>query len=249
MGLLWEMPHVTRRFTPPRIAFRAARSTLALALLLATLPAPARAAALAPDGPLWSPCGPEWPSGAECGRVRVPENRAAPAGRTLDLFVVRLPGRGSPKAPEPVFFLAGGPGDAASETASDLPGVLGILRPRRDLVFVDQRGTGRSHPLACAGRGPGSRVEIGEPSPAEARACRAALARQADLRRYTTEDAAEDLEAVRRALGYGAIDLLAATRAVRRPRRGRPSWCGSRDLRVGGLCGKTMDSPDTASCR
>jgi pimeloyl-ACP methyl ester carboxylesterase len=205
------MTHVTRRFAPPRRPSRSARSSLALPLLLAALSTPALSATPAPDGPVLSPCGPEWPSGAECGRVRVPENRAAPAGRTLDLFVVRLPALGSPKAPEPVFLLAGGPGDAASETANDLPGVLGVLRPRRDLVFVDQRGTGRSQPLSCAGRGPGNRVELGEPSPAEARACRAALERQADLRRYTTEDAVEDLEAVRQALGYGAIDLLAAS--------------------------------------
>jgi len=102
-----------------------------------------------------------------------------------------------------VFYLAGGPGEAASETAADLPEVLAALRPRHDLVFVDQRGTGRSHPLACS--------SAGEPAPEEARACRQALERGADLRRYTTWDAVEDLEAVRLALGSTRIDLVAAS--------------------------------------
>jgi pimeloyl-ACP methyl ester carboxylesterase len=143
-----------------------------------------------------------------CHRVQVPEDRTAPAGRTLDLFVVRLPALGPGPAAEPVFFLAGGPGEAASDYAGDLPELLAALRPRRDLVFVDQRGTGRSHPLGCAG-GPG--VEAGIPSPEETQTCRRDLERGADLRRYTTWDAVEDLDAVRQALGYEAIDLIGAS--------------------------------------
>jgi pimeloyl-ACP methyl ester carboxylesterase len=152
----------------------------------------------------FAPCiADEGPPGALCGRVRVPEDRKAPAGRTLDLFVVRIPASGPDPAPDPVFYLAGGPGEAASETASDLPEILSVLRPRHDLVFVDQRGTGRSHPLPC----PSS----GEATPEEARACRAVLEHVADLRRYTTWDAVEDLEAVRQALGSAAIDLVGAS--------------------------------------
>lgn len=169
------------------------------------LSAPAGAALLAPCRP------PEGPAGAECGRVRVPEDRRLPAGRALDLFVVRLPASAPDPVPDPVFYLAGGPGEAAAETAADLPETLAALRPRRALVFVDQRGTGRSHPLACPGGGPDSRVDFSEPSPEEARACRAILERENDLRRYTTWDAVEDLDAVRQALGYGTIDLAGAS--------------------------------------
>jgi pimeloyl-ACP methyl ester carboxylesterase len=133
----------------------------------------------------------------------VPEDRTAPAGRSLDLFVIRIPASGPDPASDPVFFLAGGPGDAASETAADLPAILSALRPRHDLVFVDQRGTGRSHPLPCSSRG--------EPSPEEARTCRKALESGADLRRYTTWDAVEDLEAVRQALGSAVVDLVGAS--------------------------------------
>jgi pimeloyl-ACP methyl ester carboxylesterase/membrane protease YdiL (CAAX protease family) len=148
------------------------------------------------------PCSMEnLPAGAECARIRVPENRSAP-GRSLDLSVVRLPALGPGPEAEPVFFLAGGPGDAAGDYSADLPDSLAVLRPTHALVFVDQRGTGRSHPLSCPD---------GDPSPERVRACRTALEREADLRRYTTEDAVADLDAVREALGYSKIDLFGAS--------------------------------------
>lgn len=171
---------------------------LSLCLFLTSL-----SAAAAPT-PSFAPCdGGEGPKSALCGHVRVPEDRTAAIGRSLDLFVVRIPAGGPAPAPDPVFFLDGGPGNAASEMAADLPEILSVLRPRHDLVFVDQRGAGRSHPLPCSSGG--------EPSPEETRACRKALERHADLRRYTTWDAVEDLEAVRRALGYAAIDLMGSS--------------------------------------
>jgi pimeloyl-ACP methyl ester carboxylesterase len=139
-----------------------------------------------------------WPEGAECGHVRVPEDRSLPDGRMLDLFYVRLPATGPEPAQGAVFYLAGGPGEAASEAVEELPDTLAVLRRHRDLVFLDQRGTGRSHALAC-------------PSPEEPLACREALERQADVRRYTTWDAVEDLESVRLALGYEKIDLFGAS--------------------------------------
>jgi pimeloyl-ACP methyl ester carboxylesterase len=172
-----------------------------LMLLLASLAAPAFGA-VCPAG--------TWPEGAQCRRVRVPEDRTLPDGRMLDLFVVRLPATGPEPAQGAVFLLAGGPGEAASEYASDLPGVLAVLRPHRDLVFVDQRGTGRSHALTCPGPFV-SRVELGELSPEDVRACREVLEREADLRRYTTWDAVADLESVRLALGYERIDLFGAS--------------------------------------
>lgn len=150
------------------------------------------------------------PEGAECRFVQVPEDRARPTGRRLDLFVVRLPATGAEPAEGAVLYLEGGLGGAASEAAADLPDLLAVLRPRRDLVFVDQRGTGRSHALTCPGPFR-SRVELGELSPEDVRACREVLERRADLRRYTTWDAVEDLEEVRKALGYGKIDLFGAS--------------------------------------
>jgi pimeloyl-ACP methyl ester carboxylesterase len=172
-----------------------------LILVLSFLARPGAASAETPSG-RFAPCGKEGPESAQCARLRVPENRQA-AGRALDLFVVRIPAGSATPALDPVLYLAGGPGEAASETAAELPEILTALLPRRDLIFIDQRGTGRSRPLPCSGRG--------EPTPAEARACRKALERSADLRRYTTWDAAEDLEAVRRALGAPQVNLVGAS--------------------------------------
>ena len=152
----------------------------------------------------------------ECGRVGVPEDRARPEGRTLSIFFVIARAHGEAKD-DPIFFFTGGPGSAASASAGFLSGEFAGLRATRDLVFIDQRGTGRSHPLQC-----GTPVDVLarlEPmfDAANAAACRAALERDHDLRFYTTSDAAEDADDVRRALGYRRINLHGSsygTRAV-----------------------------------
>ena len=97
-----------------------------------------------PAGPATAPapvateraCAPEAPERARCGTVRVFENRDTRAGRTIDLAYVVLPATGNAQ-PDPVFVLAGGPGQAATRIlvlASDL---LAPINETRDLVFVD----------------------------------------------------------------------------------------------------------------
>ncbi|MBA3297150.1 MAG: hypothetical protein H0U19_09455, partial [Acidobacteria bacterium] len=84
-----------------------------------------------------------------CTTVTVVENRVTGKGRTIALRVAVLPARGSGRAPDPVFFLAGGPGQAATDMLGD-PGMSRHpAGERRDLVFLDQRGTGLSNPLIC----------------------------------------------------------------------------------------------------
>lgn len=150
------------------------------------------------------------PFTAACGELRVPEDRRQPARRSLALHVVVLPARTRPAAPDPVFYLTGGPGGAASEDAAWLASELGDVLARRDLVLVDQRGTGASHPLACdlGQRESAPQTLLGDPfTPEKARACAERLAASANLAHYTTAAAAEDLEAVRAALGAERIDL------------------------------------------
>lgn len=142
---------------------------------------------------------------ARCGWLTVPENRAFPRKRSIDLRLVILPARGPEAAADPVFFLAGGPGEAAGDYAVAMAEELAPLRAHRDLVFVDQRGTGGSNPLACEPEA-GSAARF-LPGPRALRRCARRLARRADLRQYTTTAAARDLDAVRAALGYGQIDL------------------------------------------
>ena len=81
-----------------------------------------------------------------CGTLRVPEDRADPAGRWLDLRVVVVPAASEPRA-DALFAIAGGPGDASTTFFAWLPGVYADVHALRDIVLVDQRGTGASDPL------------------------------------------------------------------------------------------------------
>lgn len=156
---------------------------------------------------------------AECATIEVPENRRDPA-RAIGLHVLVLravppPAAGAvpARAAESVFFLTGGPGSAASASAGYLSRELSALRDTHDFVFVDQRGTGASRPLRCEA-GPEAALRPMFDA-AEAARCRAALEPSADLSAYTTTDAVEDLEEVRRALGYAQITLHASSYGTR----------------------------------
>jgi len=188
------MPH--RPFAP-----------VALAALL-TFPAAVRAAA--PAGPPWegklAAC--PLPGGngeALCGTYEVFEDREAHAGRKIPLRIVVLPATGPERAPDPVFFLSGGPGEAATGRAAQR--AHSPLRARRDLVLVDVRGTGGSNLLSCPIWGDGTRLDHVFPLDA-ATACREELRQRADLTRYTTAATVDDLDEVRRYLGYGKVNLV-----------------------------------------
>ena len=155
------------------------------------------------------------PDGARCYTLRVPENRANPAGRTIPLHIVVLPAVGPERATDAFVFLVGGPGEAATRTApafADRP-----VRKRRDLVFADQRGTGRSNDLGCefyAGENARGRFEDFLPA-AKVPGCRAALEASADLAQYTTAASVEDLEAIRAALGYESLNVAGGSYGTR----------------------------------
>lgn len=181
-----------------------------LALIFACL-ATATHAAETPGRPslILAPC-PDRP-GARCGSLQVFEDRDARAGRTLAIRVMVLPATGQQHAPDPVFFLAGGPGQSAIETfaGGDFELPAGI-RQTRDIVLVDQRGTGGSNPLKCdlVGR-PGDPASLlSDIFPVEeVKSCRQRLEENADLTRYTTRFAMDDLDDVRSALGYERINI------------------------------------------
>jgi pimeloyl-ACP methyl ester carboxylesterase len=152
-------------------------------------------------------------SEALCGKYQVFENRAANAGRKITLNVVVLPALAAQSAPDPVFFLTGGPGTNATRLARG-SGLRRELRRERDLVFVDQRGTGESHLLDCDFGDAGTQAQsyFQELFPLDkVRACRAKLEKIADLKRYTTPVGMADLDDVRAALGYDRINLHAVS--------------------------------------
>jgi pimeloyl-ACP methyl ester carboxylesterase len=175
--------------------------------------AAAAAASSADPGPLvLAPCRLEQPArlqsyAAECGHLTVPENRAEPEGRTLDIFVARVPAISRRKLADPLFVIAGGPGQASSDFYASVAPVFARIGRERDIVLVDQRGTGRSHRLDCAFDDEALLNADLDSLARAARLCRATLAAQADLRQYTTDAAVEDLDAVRRALKVARIDL------------------------------------------
>jgi pimeloyl-ACP methyl ester carboxylesterase len=146
-----------------------------------------------------------------CGVFDVFENRTAQAGRKITLSIVVLPALDSKPAPDPVFFLSGGPGQGAAKIASaGEDSLMSQLRRQRDLVFIDQRGTGNSHPLNCdlSSDHAAAQSYFDELFPPDkVRSCHAALAPSADLKLYITSMAMADLDEVRAALGYEKINL------------------------------------------
>jgi pimeloyl-ACP methyl ester carboxylesterase len=155
------------------------------------------------------PCGNEGlPNEALCGKYEVFEDRKAKSGRRIALNILLLPALSEKPAPDPLFYLAGGPGAAATSYATAW--FMTRLRRERDVVLVDQRGTGSSNPLNCNLFGERSDMRgffTDYYSEAALKACRAELEKVADLRLYTTEIAMDDLDEVRAALGYDRINL------------------------------------------
>src|SRR5689334_1763213 len=145
---------------------------------------------------------------ALCATLPVWENRAAKTGRRIELNIVILPALQKDHAPDPLFLLHGGPGATATSLA---PGFSRLpFRQHRDIVMVDQRGTGASNPLQCDFYGDPpdlQRLVTTEFPVAQVRACRERLSKIADLRQYTTAIAMDDVDEVRQWLGYGKINL------------------------------------------
>lgn len=145
----------------------------------------------------------------ECGRLTVLENPADPAGRKISLHIVRIPALATPPEPDPVFVLVGGPGEAATDLRHRLPSLFRRLNRHRDVVLVDQRGTGKSNPLNCkVVQAQDFSLPIRDSISQQWGPMQECLeGYDADLRFYTTPFFVDDLEAVRRALGYGKINL------------------------------------------
>ena len=113
-----------------------------------------------------------------------------------------LPGTGPERMPDPIVWFAGGPGGSATEDADGLTKGLKDMLRRRDLVLIDQRGTGGSHPLHCVLFRPPEDPQsyLGDFFPESAvRDCRRDLERDADLTQYTTSIAMDDIDEVRAA--------------------------------------------------
>ena len=145
---------------------------------------------------------------------QVYENRDTMTGRKIGLYVVYAPAVAERAAPDPIFFFTGGPGTGA---ASGAPGEIEHwhkLLPDRDLIFVDQRGTGKSNGLFCKNYGPENALQTYLVDMYEENAtlaCREELKQRADLTLYTTPLAMDDINEIRAAMGYDRINLVGAS--------------------------------------
>jgi pimeloyl-ACP methyl ester carboxylesterase len=149
---------------------------------------------------------------AKCGTLTVPEDRANPGGRQLALNIAVIPAIKRKPAPDPLFMLAGGPGQSAVKTFPAMLLALANIHQDRDIVLVDQRGTGESNPLRCLS--PDEEETLSDTQVIERlQSCPSRL--QADPRFYTTEIAMRDLDEVRAALGYDTINLYGASYGTR----------------------------------
>jgi pimeloyl-ACP methyl ester carboxylesterase len=150
-----------------------------------------------------------------CGKLTVFENRDTRTGRTIDLNIVVLPAFDQKTKAEPVFTLAGGPGASSAEGADFFAGPGKDYRRRHDVVCVDQRGTGKSNRLAIP-REKTPSYYLSEMYPIDyVREMRHALEQRADLTKYTTSIAMDDLDDVRAWLGYDKINLLGGSYGTR----------------------------------
>src|SRR5262245_20437061 len=153
----------------------------------------------------------------ELGHLFVPENRRNPSSRLIELVFVRFKSTASKPGP-PIVYLAGGPGGSgiAAAAGSRFP-LFMAMREISDVIAIDQRGTGMSKPnLNCQekidypiDKAP-NRSDVLELFRKQSRVCAQRMREQGvDLAGYNTNESADDLDALRRALGVEKISLWA----------------------------------------
>ncbi len=226
------------------------RRRLGVSTLVSLLTAAAFAAGPRPSAVDLQPVELQGYSGkAFAGWHEVYENREAMSGRKIKLYVVVVPATGENPEPDPIFFFAGGPGDSAARSSGFVAAGMGRLLAKRDLVFLDQRGSGKSHPLNCDDLGDKDKLAtyMGDMFPVDyVKACREKLDKIADLTQYVTDIAMDDANEVRAALGYDKINLMGfsyGSRAVMVYMRRHPQTV--RAAMMGGLAPVYMRMPST----
>ena len=144
----------------------------------------------------------------QCGSFLTPENLKLPAGRLLKLKIVVIPAHHPHRERGPIFVLVGGPGQTATELASDF--AASSERENQDVVLFDQRGTSDDARLDCPSPGSDQDLEayLTAPfSPDNALKCLAVLRQKFDLTQYSTAAFVRDIDTVRRTMGYQRINL------------------------------------------
>ena len=156
---------------------------------------------------------------AFCSSLDVPENHAEPNGRKIRLALAWLPATKQAE-PDPIFMLAGGPGQGARESFPQIAQAFDEARKTRHIILLDQRGTGDSNPLKCEdSKGNSAVVDDEDYSTASAvefaARCAKQFADKNDVRQFSTADAIIDLDLVRQAIGAQKINLMGISYGTR----------------------------------
>lgn len=154
---------------------------------------------------------------ARCGAIEVLENPDRPGTRKLKIHFAVIPAANGRSLPDPIVPLAGGPGESAIDLAEWALRRLDPMLKDRDLLLVDQRGTGQSGALRCHFFSPDDAAEDLQNlfPPARVESCARDLGKHADLTQYSYRRFADDLEKVRRTFGYGPLNLFAGSYGTR----------------------------------
>jgi pimeloyl-ACP methyl ester carboxylesterase len=151
---------------------------------------------------------------AQCATLTVPLDYDEPAGDTLDLWVAKLATTSKNANTNPFTLIAGGPGQSATESFPSVAHAFRHIRDERDIILLDQRGTGQSHKLDCPATENGLSLEFdAEETRANSEICRAEL--EFDPRFFTTSVAVKDLELLRNALGAEQWNLYGVSYGTR----------------------------------
>ncbi len=150
----------------------------------------------------------------DCGGLTVPENHADPSDRNIRLAVAIIRATGSNAQPDPLIYLAGGPGSGAVMIAPSL--AIRMAQTSRDVVLIDQRGMGLSQPSLYCPTISEWMLLSGVPIEAEISACRVDLETQGIRPEfYTNEQNAADIAAARTLLGYDQVNLFGISYGTR----------------------------------
>ncbi|MBA4056452.1 MAG: hypothetical protein C0490_17180, partial [Marivirga sp.] len=151
------------------------------------------------------------------GQVEVFQDNLRNKGRKVKLNIEVVPAKDSFNKAEPMFIVMGGPGQAATDLISFFSEIFKTINEKSDLVFVDQRGTGKSNPLQLKGTYNNLADYFKDDFADKATIRRSfdALSKENDLTCYGTLNAIIDLDKVREMMGYKKINLYGTSYGTR----------------------------------
>ena len=189
---------------------------------------------------------------AQCATVSVPEDHSQPNGKRVEIFLSVLPSLARRPEADPLFLFAGGPGQAASDQGR-VAMALSDIRKSRSIVLVDQRGTGKSKTLTCDAtddaktKDPLVETLNADTASMEKEWARCIATMRGNPATHRTDDYVDDLELVRKGLGYEKINVWGGSYGTRVALRYMKRFPASiRTAMLDGVAPASLHLPDDA---